>query len=81
MFLNEVDAIVVSWSKYEKDLLCGYRDKGNKNVKCKTFDLKFDKWTRTNGRSNEKTYKRPRQRDQNYIFLKYFYAISVLDTG
>ena len=28
----KVNAIVVTLSKNEKDLLCGYRDKDNKNV-------------------------------------------------
>ena len=37
-------------SKNEKDLLCGYRDKGNKKI-IQNFDLKVDKWT--NRRTNE----------------------------
>ena len=53
----KVDAIVVTLSKNEKDLFCGYRDKGNKKRLKQNFDLKVDKWT--NRRMNEKTYKRP----------------------
>ena len=58
----KVDAIVVTLSKNEKDLVCGYRDKGNKKRLKQNFDLKVDKWT--NRRTNGKTYKRPNgQRD------------------
>ena len=53
----KVDAIVVILSKNEKDLFCGYRDKGNKKRLKQNLDLKVDKWT--NRRTNEKTYKRP----------------------
>ena len=52
----KVNAMVVTLSKNEKDLLCGYRDKGKKSL-IQNFDLKVDKWT--NRRTNEKTYKRP----------------------
>ena len=58
----KVNAIVVTLSKNEKDLLCGYRAKGNKKRLIQNFDLKVDKWM--NRRMNEKTYKRPNgQRD------------------
>ena len=58
----KVNAIVVTLSKNEKDLLCGYRDKGNKKHLIQNFDPKVDKWT--NRPTNKKTYERPNgQRD------------------
>ena len=57
VFLTKVNVIVVALSKNVKDLLCGYRNKGNKNHLIQIFNLKVDKWT--NMRTNKKAYKRP----------------------
>ena len=53
----KVDAKEVTMSKNDKDLFCGYRDKGNKKRLKQNFDLKVDIWTKR--RTNKKTYKRP----------------------
>ena len=64
---------MVTLSKNEKDLLRGYRDKGNKKRLIQNFDLKVDKWT------NKRTNDEQADEQKDFLLLQMAKWTEVLD--